>query len=86
MQVVIGGTNINSEISRMRSGAPDILVATPGRCLDHMTHEGSNLQVWAWCGGQHANNIEVAHMHAKSCVCRNCVRYRAEALAPEDQG
>lgn len=44
VQVVIGGSNINSEIRRLRERTPDILVATPGRCLDHMTHDGSNLQ------------------------------------------
>jgi ATP-dependent RNA helicase MSS116 len=43
-QVVIGGTNMRSEIQRLRSRVPDILVATPGRCLDHLTTDESNLQ------------------------------------------
>jgi hypothetical protein len=30
LQVVIGGTNMNSEISRLKARVPDILVATPG--------------------------------------------------------
>ncbi|KAJ9524643.1 hypothetical protein QJQ45_024275, partial [Haematococcus lacustris] len=44
LQVMIGGTNLNSEASRLKKGVPDILVATPGRCLDHMTNEASQLQ------------------------------------------
>lgn len=53
-QVVIGGTNMNSEVGRLRSRAPDILVATPGRCLDHMTNDKSDLQASGarrTCGG-----------------------------------
>lgn len=29
----VGGTNINRDLNQLRSGAPDILVATPGRCF-----------------------------------------------------
>lgn len=36
-QIVIGGTNQNSEMQRLRRKPPQILVATPGRCLDHLT-------------------------------------------------
>jgi len=40
VQCVIGGTNMNGEKGRMggKGGAPslDILVATPGRCVDHI--------------------------------------------------
>ncbi len=35
---------MRSEIQRLRSRVPDILVATPGRCLDHLTTDESNLQ------------------------------------------
>ncbi|KAL6761806.1 P-loop containing nucleoside triphosphate hydrolase protein [Haematococcus lacustris] len=44
LQVMIGGTNLNSEAGRLKKCVPDILVATPGRCLDHMTNEASQLQ------------------------------------------
>ncbi|KAG0705280.1 P-loop containing nucleoside triphosphate hydrolase protein [Suillus ampliporus] len=38
VQSVIGGTNINSEKNRLQSSArADILIATPGRLLDHLT-------------------------------------------------
>jgi ATP-dependent RNA helicase MSS116, mitochondrial len=40
VQAVIGGTNIRSEQNRLAAGsnvcAADILVATPGRCVDHL--------------------------------------------------
>lgn len=29
----VGGTNVNRDLNQLRSGAPDILVATPGRCV-----------------------------------------------------
>jgi hypothetical protein len=35
-QCVIGGTNIKSEQRRLSQGGVDILVATPGRLLDHI--------------------------------------------------
>ncbi|KAH7620280.1 putative DEAD-box ATP-dependent RNA helicase 26 [Nannochloris sp. 'desiccata'] len=35
-QVVYGGTNINSERNRMDRGRVDVLVATPGRLIDHL--------------------------------------------------
>jgi ATP-dependent RNA helicase MSS116 len=35
-QVVYGGTNINAERSRMNNGRCDVLVATPGRLIDHL--------------------------------------------------
>ena len=38
-QVVYGGTNIRGEVSRLRSNRCDILVATPGRLLDHLENE-----------------------------------------------
>jgi len=44
VQVVIGGTNINSEANRLRNSTPHILVATPGRCLDHLTNPDTGLE------------------------------------------
>ena len=38
--VVYGGTNINSERSRLRSKRVDVLVATPGRLIDHLENSG----------------------------------------------
>lgn len=35
-QLVIGGTNINSERGRLSRGRCDVLVATPGRLQDHI--------------------------------------------------
>ena len=38
-QVMYGGTNIRGDLSRLRSNRCDILVATPGRLLDHLENE-----------------------------------------------
>ena len=35
-QVVFGGTNIRTDISRLKNNRCDILVATPGRLIDHL--------------------------------------------------
>lgn len=35
-QVMVGGTNQNSDLTRFRSKTPDILVATPGRLNDNL--------------------------------------------------
>ena len=35
-QVVFGGTNIRTDVSRLKSERCDILVATPGRLIDHL--------------------------------------------------
>jgi ATP-dependent RNA helicase MSS116 len=40
VQCVFGGTNINAERGRLMGGRCDILVATPGRLLDHITNNG----------------------------------------------
>jgi ATP-dependent RNA helicase MSS116 len=36
VQVVVGGTNVKSEAAKLSARAPDILVATPGRLIDHL--------------------------------------------------
>jgi len=36
VQVMFGGTNMNRDVTRLSQKAPTILVATPGRLLDHM--------------------------------------------------
>ncbi|SCV74294.1 BQ2448_6726 [Microbotryum intermedium] len=43
VQHVVGGTNMKSETSRLNHQRCDILVATPGRMLDHL--ENSNLKL-----------------------------------------
>ena len=40
LQVMVGGTNQASDLSRMRARAPDILVATPGRLNDNLQDAG----------------------------------------------
>ena len=40
VQCVVGGTNMKSEASKMAAHAPDILVATPGRLIDHLKNGG----------------------------------------------
>ena len=41
VQCVVGGTNIDSEIRRMRTKPPHILVATPGRLIDHLQNNNA---------------------------------------------
>lgn len=41
VQVVVGGLNINRDLKALERRVPDILVATPGRLIDHLT--GHNL-------------------------------------------
>ncbi|CAL8464262.1 g3797 [Coccomyxa elongata] len=36
VQVMFGGTNMNKDINDLQRRAPDVLVATPGRLLDHL--------------------------------------------------
>ena len=36
-QVMVGGTNINKDLKGLKTEAPDILVATPGRLNDHLS-------------------------------------------------
>ena len=40
VQHVVGGTNMNAETKRLNSQRCDILVATPGRLLDHINNGG----------------------------------------------
>lgn len=46
LDCVVGGTNVRGDLQRFNSRVPDILVATPGRLLDHMENHGlrKNLQ------------------------------------------
>ena len=41
--VIFGGVSINPQISQLRKGV-DIVVATPGRLLDHM--QRGNIDLW----------------------------------------
>ena len=47
VQVVFGGTNVRSDVSRFSKALPTVLVATPGRLLDHLRttklKDGNNL-------------------------------------------
>ncbi|KAL3680283.1 hypothetical protein R1sor_023239 [Riccia sorocarpa] len=43
-QIVIGGTNINTEANNLQKNPCQVLVATPGRLLDHMTSSRDILQ------------------------------------------
>ncbi|CAN0196110.1 unnamed protein product, partial [Ectocarpus sp. 12 AP-2014] len=36
----VGGVNVNRDLNQLNSGAPDIMVATPGRLLDLMENHG----------------------------------------------
>lgn len=38
LQVMVGGTNQGSDLSKLKARAPDILVATPGRLNDNLTN------------------------------------------------
>ena len=40
-QCVVGGTNADVEIRRMRNKPPHILVATPGRLIDHLQNNNA---------------------------------------------
>lgn len=41
VQCVVGGTNVKSDLSRMKAVTPTILVATPGRLLDLLENYGN---------------------------------------------
>ena len=47
LQVVFGGTNIRTDLSKLRRRAPDILVATPGRLNDLLENHGLQRQMGA---------------------------------------
>ena len=34
--VIFGGTKVQADVRKMRKNVPDVLVATPGRLLDHL--------------------------------------------------
>eukprot|EP00967_Tisochrysis_lutea_P122303 scaffold202273_cov19-Tisochrysis_lutea.AAC.1 len=60
-QIVIGGTNQNAEMQRIRRRPPQILVATPGRCLDHLTNNSPLNSLIVMLGPFH-------HEFAPKCV------------------
>ena len=47
LQVVFGGTNIRTDLSKLKRRAPDILVATPGRLNDLLENHGLREQMRA---------------------------------------
>lgn len=42
VQCVVGGTNLNTDINKMKRTPPHILVATPGRLVDHLQNQGAS--------------------------------------------
>lgn len=40
-EVVVGGIKVDKHIRQLRARTPDILVATPGRCLDLMSTDAA---------------------------------------------
>lgn len=42
LQCVVGGTNADSEAKRMANKVPNVLVATPGRLVDHLQNYGAD--------------------------------------------
>ncbi|KAF8487600.1 P-loop containing nucleoside triphosphate hydrolase protein [Gautieria morchelliformis] len=45
VQCVVGGTNVNGDVRRMREARSDILVATPGRLIDLLENHGLNTKL-----------------------------------------
>ena len=45
LQVVFGGTNIRSDLSKLKRQTPDLLVATPGRLNDLLENHGLQQQM-----------------------------------------
>ena len=41
-QCVVGGTNADSEAKKMARNIPNVLVATPGRLVDHLQNYGAS--------------------------------------------
>ena len=39
LQVMVGGTNQNRDLSTFRAAVPDILIATPGRLNDNLQQD-----------------------------------------------
>lgn len=42
LQCVVGGTNADSEARKMANRVPNVLVATPGRLVDHLQNHGAD--------------------------------------------
>lgn len=49
VQHVVGGTNISSERKRLSRDRKDLLIATPGRLLDHLTSDSPELDLRKAC-------------------------------------
>lgn len=49
VQHVVGGTNIGAERKRLQKDRKDILIATPGRLLDHLSSNNSGLDLRRAC-------------------------------------
>jgi ATP-dependent RNA helicase MSS116 len=43
VQCVVGGTNVTSEANKLKRERCDILIATPGRLIDHLGNASLNL-------------------------------------------
>ncbi|PWY99819.1 DEAD-domain-containing protein [Testicularia cyperi] len=54
VQHVVGGTNINAERKRLQRERKDLLIATPGRLLDHLSNDSPGLDLKQAC-----NNLKV---------------------------
>ncbi|SJX62361.1 related to MSS116-RNA helicase of the DEAD box family, mitochondrial [Sporisorium reilianum f. sp. reilianum] len=49
VQHVVGGTNIGAECKRLQRDRKDLLIATPGRLLDHLTSDAPGLDLRKAC-------------------------------------
>ncbi|KAJ1020627.1 hypothetical protein NDA16_004020 [Ustilago loliicola] len=49
VQHVVGGTNISAERKRLQCDRKDLLIATPGRLLDHLTSDSPGLDLRKAC-------------------------------------
>lgn len=43
IQTVVGGTNVRTDVNRFRAGMPTMLIATPGRLMDHLETPSTGL-------------------------------------------
>ena len=86
VQCVVGGTNMDSEIKRMKRTPPHILVATPGRLVDHLQNQGasqfmSNLNTLVFDEADRLLDMGFRYP-AHTVACK--AGYNARLLAAED--